>query len=95
MLYLLQSMTTKFAISPDQTRIAYDITGAGPAILLVHGGGGSRHDWHTGGYVQRLQDEFQVICVDLRGHGESDKPTDRVSGFSLPISASLSSLSNS
>jgi pimeloyl-ACP methyl ester carboxylesterase len=72
-------MNTKFATSPDHTVIVYDVCGAGPAILLIHGGGGSRQDWHDGGYVRRLQDEFQVIGVDLRGHGESDKPTDRAS----------------
>jgi pimeloyl-ACP methyl ester carboxylesterase len=71
-----RSMDTRFAISPDSTLIAFDVSGAGTPILLLHGGGGSRRDWHETGYVARLQDEFTVIPVDLRGHGESDKPTD-------------------
>lgn len=33
-------------------------------------------DWHETGHVARLKDGFTVITVDLRGHGESDKPTD-------------------
>lgn len=69
-------MDTCFATSHDSTRIAFDVSGAGTPILLLHGGGGSRLDWHETGYVARLQDEFMVIPVDLRGHGESDKPAD-------------------
>ena len=69
-------MDTRFAASLDSTRIAFDVSGAGSPILLLHGGGGSRADWHTGGYAARLKDEFTVITVDLRGHGESDKPRD-------------------
>ncbi len=69
-------MDTCFAASLDSTRIAFDISGAGTPILLLHGGGGSRADWYTAGYVARLRDEFTVIAMDLRGHGESDKPHD-------------------
>lgn len=28
------------------------------------------------GYVARLQNEFKVITMDIRGHGDSDKPTN-------------------
>ena len=69
-------MDTLFADSPDGTRIAYDRTGTGPAIVLVHGGGGTRQDWLEAGYVKRLQDSFTVIALDLRGHGESGLPAD-------------------
>lgn len=69
-------MTTLFATSPDSTRLAFDVTGDGPPLLLLHGGGGSRLEWHAAGYVDRLREEFTVISMDLRGHGESDKPTD-------------------
>ena len=44
--------------------------------MLLHGGGSSRQEWVEQGYVERLKDEFTVIAVDIRGHGESDKPTD-------------------
>jgi pimeloyl-ACP methyl ester carboxylesterase len=69
-------MNTLFAISPDGMRVAYDHCGTGPAIVLLHGGGGTRHEWHDAGYVRRLQDTFTVITPDLRGHGESSLPTD-------------------
>jgi len=35
-----------------------------------------RQEWHEAGYVRRLRDNFTVITVDLRGHGESGLPTD-------------------
>jgi len=69
-------MTTLFATSVDGTRIAYDVTGSGPALVLLHGAGNTRRDWHQLGYVDRLKDDFTVIAVDLRGAGESDRPLD-------------------
>jgi pimeloyl-ACP methyl ester carboxylesterase len=69
-------MSTRFATSPDGTPMAYDRSGTGPALLLVHGGGGSRQEWHEAGYVRRLQADFTVITLDLRGHGQSGLPTD-------------------
>ena len=69
-------MNTLFVKSLDGTRVAYDRRGTGPAIVLVHGGGGRRQDWHEVGHVRRLQDDFTVIALDLRGHGESGLPTD-------------------
>ncbi len=69
-------METKYITSPDGIKIAYDQQGAGPAILLVHGGGSNRHVWHEIGYTERLHRDFTVITLDLRGHGESSLPTD-------------------
>jgi pimeloyl-ACP methyl ester carboxylesterase len=70
------SMNTLFANSADGTRVAYDRIGRGPAIVLLHGGGGTRQEWYEAGYVGRLQGGFTVITLDLRGHGESGLPTD-------------------
>ena len=66
---------TRLVTSADGSRIAYDVTGAGPAIVLLHGGGQTRRVWHDAGYVSRLSASFTVITIDLRGNGESDKPT--------------------
>ena len=69
-------MNTSFVLSSDGTRIAYDVTGEGFAIILLHGGWHTRQNWHDVGYVKRLKNNFKVIAMDIRGNGESDKPTD-------------------
>jgi pimeloyl-ACP methyl ester carboxylesterase len=65
-------METVYTTSPDGTRIAYDVTGTGPALMLLHGGMQTRRVWHDLGYVDRLRPRFSVVTVDLRGNGESD-----------------------
>lgn len=65
---------TQFAKSPDGTKIAFEVSGTGPALMLVHGGGQTRKSWGERGYVERLSGRFTVIAVDRRGTGESDKP---------------------
>jgi pimeloyl-ACP methyl ester carboxylesterase len=69
-------MSTKFIAATDGAQIAYDKAGAGPALVLLHGGGGSRQEWFEAGYVSRLKDHYAVIAPDLRGHGDSALPTD-------------------
>lgn len=39
-------------------------------LLLVHGQGGNAHNWDH--VAEALRDEFRVIAVDQRGHGDSD-----------------------
>jgi pimeloyl-ACP methyl ester carboxylesterase len=70
------------ATSPDGTKIAYETTGAGPALMLLHGGGQTRRSWNERGYVDRLSKRFTVITVDLRGSGDSDKP-ESVEAYAL------------
>jgi pimeloyl-ACP methyl ester carboxylesterase len=65
---------TQFATSKDGTRIAYDVSGKGPVVILLHGGGMNRRSWHASGYVSRLAKEFTVVTIDLRGGGASDQP---------------------
>ena len=40
-----------------------------PALLIVHGLFGSARNW--GAIAKRLADSREVICVDMRNHGES------------------------
>lgn len=65
---------TKFVASKDGTKIAYDVNGGGPAIMLLHGAGQTRQEWQRTDYVKRLSPQFTVVTLDLRGNGESDKP---------------------
>jgi pimeloyl-ACP methyl ester carboxylesterase len=57
-------------------RIYYEVQGAGPPLVLQHGSFGSGRDWRDFGYVEVLSRRYQLILVDARGHGNSDKPHD-------------------
>jgi pimeloyl-ACP methyl ester carboxylesterase len=65
-------MKTQWITSPDGTEIGFDVSGQGPALMLLHGAGKTRRGWQKLGYVERLQNDFTVITVDIRGTGESD-----------------------
>src|SRR6266498_5786417 len=53
-------------------RIAYVVTGSGPAVLLLHGLGGTADFWQP--VAHELAHTHRVICPDLLGFGFSDKP---------------------
>jgi pimeloyl-ACP methyl ester carboxylesterase len=57
-------------------RIAFEVAGEGPAVLLQHGLFSGRATWHANGFVAALAREFTVVTVDSLGHGDSDKPAD-------------------
>jgi pimeloyl-ACP methyl ester esterase len=59
-------------LSHDGVSLRYDRTGAGPAVLLIHGWLCNRTFWER--QVQALRDRHTVLTVDLRGHGESSHP---------------------
>jgi pimeloyl-ACP methyl ester carboxylesterase len=63
-------------VDNDGVRIHYEIEGSGPALLLVHGKTSSLASWRDLGYIDALSVEHQLISVDARGHGASDKPHD-------------------
>jgi pimeloyl-ACP methyl ester carboxylesterase len=58
-------------ISKDGTKIAYDKTGAGPAVILVDGALCYRGFGPMGGLAPLLEPHFTVIKYDRRGRGES------------------------
>src|SRR3979411_89993 len=58
----------------DGVKIHYEIHGSGPTLLLSHGYSSTARMWD--GQVAALKDRYQVIVWDMRGHGESDYPTD-------------------
>jgi pimeloyl-ACP methyl ester carboxylesterase len=50
-------------------QLAHDRTGSGPALVLVHGITESRRTWDP--LIPALAERYDVLSVDLRGHGES------------------------
>jgi pimeloyl-ACP methyl ester carboxylesterase len=59
-------------VAADGVRIVGDVAGNpdSPAVVLMHGGGQTRHSWS--GAVEPLRDAgYFVVNVDLRGHGDS------------------------
>jgi len=56
--------------------IHYDVEGRGLPLVLLHGGYTSSELWRLRGWVEILREERRLILVDLRGHGQSDKPHD-------------------
>lgn len=57
-------------------RIHYQVEGEGPPLVLQHGFTHSLRRWYLHGYVEALREDYQLILVDARGHGSSDKPHD-------------------
>ncbi|MBM2711503.1 alpha/beta fold hydrolase [Mesorhizobium caraganae] len=62
-----------FVVSEDGTRIAYEVIGTGKPLVLLHGFTADHTIWREVGYVERLAGR-QLILIDARGHGRSDKP---------------------
>lgn len=73
---VLEGDTVPYTASADGIRIHYEVEGSGSPLVLAHWLSGSGEDWRDVGYVDALRDEYQLILVDARGHGGSDKPHD-------------------
>jgi pimeloyl-ACP methyl ester carboxylesterase len=56
--------------------IYYEVEGDGSPLVLHHGTLGNGRDWKSFGYAGVLTSDHQLILVDARGHGKSDKPHD-------------------
>ena len=55
--------------------IAYQISGNGKALVLLHGFLESKAIWDD--FTETLQNEFIVIAIDLPGHGESETISEK------------------
>lgn len=55
-------------------RLFYEKTGEGAPVLLIHGFGASTFTWRH--IAPALAKNHEVIAVDLKGFGQSDKPLD-------------------
>jgi pimeloyl-ACP methyl ester carboxylesterase len=71
----IQEQIMSYATNPrDGVRIAYTVAGEGPPLVLFHASALSSDMWHGLGYVDELAERYQLILLDARGHGRSDKP---------------------
>lgn len=60
----------RFVVSPDGVPIAYSTYGTGKtALVLIHGWSCDTSYWAA--QLQPLSRDFQVVALDLGGHGES------------------------
>jgi pimeloyl-ACP methyl ester carboxylesterase len=67
-----QYMTTS-----DGVKIHYLTLGRGTPIILIHGYTGyAEGNWFANGIADALAPNHRVIALDVRGHGQSDKPHD-------------------
>jgi len=55
----------------------YEIAGRGQPLLFIHSLGSSMRDWER--QVPFFSRNHRVVTVDVRGHGQSDKPAGRYS----------------
>jgi len=76
-------MTTLFEnfvsrrIKTSGAEINLVIGGSGPPLLLLHGYPQTHAMWHK--IAPRFAQRFTVVCPDLRGYGDSEKPAGGVS----------------
>src|SRR5215208_7217570 len=64
-------------------RIAYDVAGSGPPVVLLHAGIGDRRMWDA--QVPAFAEHFTVIRFDARGFGETRKPDASYSPYADAI----------
>ena len=58
-------------VTVNDIEMYYEISGQGDPLVLIHGLGSSRRDWED---MIPLLPNFQIITLDLRGHGQTSKP---------------------
>ena len=54
--------------------IYYEIHGSGPTLLLTHGFSATTEMWRPN--IAGLSQRYRLILWDMRGHGQSDSPSD-------------------
>jgi pimeloyl-ACP methyl ester carboxylesterase len=70
----------------DGFSLAYDRTGDGPSVVLLHGWPGDRSDFRL--VAPLVSDAADVVVADLRGFGESDRhPVSPDEGYTAPAQA--------
>ncbi|HEY3504426.1 MAG TPA: alpha/beta fold hydrolase [Actinocatenispora sp.] len=63
---------TSVPISGGRADVAYDRTGSGPGLVLVHGTGADRNQWRP--LTAAVADRYTVVAPDYSGSGETTDP---------------------
>jgi pimeloyl-ACP methyl ester carboxylesterase len=63
-------------VNNQGVRIHYEVEGQGPPLVLLPGFTRDLKTWRLYGYVTALKGDYQLILLDARGHGDSEKPHD-------------------
>lgn len=78
--FLLTACSTKTMIKnleqEDQNPIAYQVSGKGFPLVLIHAGGLDQQMWEQ--QVKTFSKNYKVITYDVRGHGKSQNKQDRL-----------------
>lgn len=90
------SLQTRRFHGADGLTLTADVGGdaTAPAVVLLHGGGQTRHSWGTAQQAL-LARGYHVINLDARGHGDSDWAPDgryRLENFAADLSAVVATL---
>jgi pimeloyl-ACP methyl ester carboxylesterase len=62
--------------------VYYEAHGEGEPLVFIHGLGSSTQDWEH--QLAYFSTRYQVVLVDVRGHGQTDKPAGP---YSVPLFA--------
>ena len=77
-IHLMQEMNPEGQyFDSNGVKIHYTVTGQGTPIIMVHGlAVNAGLNFGARGLTAKLEKKYQVITLDNRGHGRSDKPHD-------------------
>jgi pimeloyl-ACP methyl ester carboxylesterase len=74
-LLLLAATACAEDFNSNGVKIHYTVAGKGDPVILIHGlFGSAKTNWELPGVTAELAKHYQVIALDCRGHGQSDKP---------------------
>ncbi|MFD1588918.1 alpha/beta fold hydrolase [Halorientalis brevis] len=62
-------------LSLDDVDLRYEVAGDGPPLVFLHGGWMNGDAWQS--QVNRFTPEYEVVTVDLRGHGRTGESGQR------------------
>ena len=76
-------------VEVEDGRLYYDVSGKGPSLVLIHGAWASHEWWRW--QVPELSKDYQVLSLDIRGHGHSSplKAAYSVDGFTRDLESFL------